>query len=107
MDVHPPHHGIETWRDFFVHMATICLGLLIALGLEQGVEAIHRAHERHELREAMDRDSRQAIVDAGRSAHFTDAYIAWLLQRIKAVQAALAAHQTAPPEPHFPGPSHD
>ena len=30
-------HG---WRDFFVHIATIVIGLLIALGLEQSAEAI-------------------------------------------------------------------
>jgi hypothetical protein len=49
LDVHPPHHPTHTWRDFFVHIATICVGLLIAIGLEQTVEAIHRAHEKHEL----------------------------------------------------------
>src|ERR1700683_5134910 len=98
MDVHPPHQAIHTWRDFLLHMTTICLGLLIALGLEQGVESIRRAHERHDLRQALDRDSRQSIIDAGRSIRYSDAYIAWLLARIKVVQAALAAHQTPPPE---------
>jgi hypothetical protein len=98
MEVHPPHHTIESWRDFFVHMGTICLGLLIAIGLEQSVEAFHRAQERHELREALDRDSREAIVDAGRSEAFADARIAWLLARIKAVQVALASHAVLAPE---------
>ncbi|MGD0190490.1 MAG: hypothetical protein ABSD74_07100 [Rhizomicrobium sp.] len=92
MDVHPPHHAISTWRDFFIHMATICVGLLIAIGLEQSVEAIHRAQERHELRVALDRDSRQAIVDSGRSKQYADVHIAWLLARIGAAQTALAAH---------------
>lgn len=101
MDVHPPHHGISTWRDFFVHMATICLGLLIALGLEQGVEAVHRAQERNDLRVSLDRDSRQAIVDANNGLRFSNEYIAWLLVRIKQVQAAVAAHQPLPPEPPF------
>ena len=31
MEVHASEHGIHSWRDFFVHMGTICLGLLIAL----------------------------------------------------------------------------
>jgi hypothetical protein len=52
LDVHPPHHAVTTWRDFFIHMTTIVLGLLIAVGLEQGVEAIHRAHERRDLIES-------------------------------------------------------
>ena len=36
LDVHPTH----TWRDFFLHLATITIGLLIAVGLEQTVERI-------------------------------------------------------------------
>ena len=27
LDVHPPHHAATTWRDFFIHIATIVLGL--------------------------------------------------------------------------------
>ena len=49
LDVHPAHHAASTWRDFFIHIATICLGLLIAIGLEQTVEALHRLHERNVL----------------------------------------------------------
>src|SRR6185437_9145012 len=49
IDVHAPHGGIHTWRDFWIHLGTIALGLLIAIGLEQSVEWVHRIHERHEL----------------------------------------------------------
>ena len=35
LDVHPAHHAANTWRDFFIHIATIVLGLLIAVSLEQ------------------------------------------------------------------------
>jgi hypothetical protein len=49
LDVHPPHHAANTWRDFFIHIATIVLGLLIAVGLEQTVEYFHRGHQRHQL----------------------------------------------------------
>ena len=41
LDVHPAHHAASTWRDFFVHIATIVIGLLIAVGLEQTVEYFH------------------------------------------------------------------
>jgi len=34
LDVHPPHASTHTWRDFFIHIATICIGLLIAVDLE-------------------------------------------------------------------------
>ncbi len=49
LDVHPPHHAASTWRDFFIHIATIVVGLLIAVGLEQTVEAIHHRHQLHQL----------------------------------------------------------
>ena len=49
LDVNPPRTTTHTWKDFFIHIATICVGLLIAVGLEQTVEAIHRSHQRHTL----------------------------------------------------------
>ena len=61
MEVHPPEHGIHTWRDFFVHMATICLGLLIAIALEQGVEALHHRHQRHQLEEDLRQEADQNL----------------------------------------------
>lgn len=51
MEVHPPEHPIHTWRDFFVHIATIVVGLLIAIGLEQSVERLHHVHQIHVARE--------------------------------------------------------
>jgi hypothetical protein len=48
LDVHPPEHGIHGTRDFFLHLFTITIGLLIALGLEASVEAIHHRHQREE-----------------------------------------------------------
>ena len=53
LDVHPPPHAAHAWRDFFVHIATIVIGLLIALGLEQSVEGIHHRREVRESREAI------------------------------------------------------
>lgn len=41
LDIHDAHHAASTWKEFFIHIATIVLGLLIAVGLEQGVEYIH------------------------------------------------------------------
>jgi hypothetical protein len=53
LDVHPPHNPTHTWKDFFIHIATIVIGLLIAIGLEQTVEYIHHRHQVQELREAL------------------------------------------------------
>ena len=49
IDIHPPQHGSITRRDFFVHLGIVILGILIAIGLEQTVEALHHAHERRAL----------------------------------------------------------
>jgi hypothetical protein len=53
LDVHPPHHSPNTWRDFFIHIATIVVGLLIAIGLEQTVEFFHHRHELKQAREEL------------------------------------------------------
>ena len=48
MDIEPPHGPVETWRDFFVHLVIITLGLLIALALEGIVGYIHERRLVHE-----------------------------------------------------------
>jgi len=48
MEVHPPEHPIHSARDFFLHLFTITIGLLIALGLEGLVEAAHHRHLLHQ-----------------------------------------------------------
>jgi hypothetical protein len=53
IDVHPAHHAAGTWREFFIHIATIVLGLLIAIGLEQTVEYFHHRHQLHVARRAI------------------------------------------------------
>jgi hypothetical protein len=47
-DVHPPNTAIHGWREFLVHLATITIGLLIALGLEGAVEWLHHRHIVHQ-----------------------------------------------------------
>jgi hypothetical protein len=49
LDVHPAHHAATTWRDFLIHIATIVLGLIIAVGLEQTVVYFDHQHQRREL----------------------------------------------------------
>jgi hypothetical protein len=45
LDVHAPHKSVHTWTDFFIHIATIVVGLIIAIGLEQTVEMIRHHHQ--------------------------------------------------------------
>ena len=56
LDVHPPHHPTHTWKDFFIHLATIVVGLLIAVGLEQTVENLHHRHLANEFEEQMNEE---------------------------------------------------
>jgi hypothetical protein len=51
IDIHPPHQAAHSWRDIFVHLATITVGLFIALSLEGCVEWQHHRHLVHEARE--------------------------------------------------------
>jgi hypothetical protein len=56
LDVHAPHAAVHTWKDFFIHLATIVIGLLIAVGLEQLVERAHDHYKVRETREALQRE---------------------------------------------------
>lgn len=56
LDVHPPQHSAHSWKDFFIHIATIVVGLVIAVGLEQTVEYFHHRYEVRETREALARE---------------------------------------------------
>lgn len=56
LDVHPPHHPTHGWRDFFIHIATIVVGLLIAVALEQTVEILHHRHQVAETRAELARE---------------------------------------------------
>jgi hypothetical protein len=53
LDVHPPHEPVHSWRDFFVHLFTITIGLLIALSLEGCVEWQHHRHLVHEAESSL------------------------------------------------------
>jgi hypothetical protein len=53
LDVHPPHAAAHTGKDFLIHILTISVGLLIAIGLEQTVEYFHHRHQVAETREAL------------------------------------------------------
>lgn len=53
LDVHAPHEVLHTWKDFFIHIATIVIGLLIAIGLEQTVEYFHHRQQVAEIRHSL------------------------------------------------------
>ena len=101
IDVHPPHESTHTWRDFFIHIATICIGLLIAIALEQSVETIHRHHQRQELLEQLDAEHRQILKDATGAANNDEMFLNWYAGHIAALQTVITQHQpyAVPPRP--------
>lgn len=56
LDVHPPHGAVHGWRDFFIHLGTITIGLLIALSLEGCVEWQHHRHLVHEAEASLHKE---------------------------------------------------
>ncbi len=67
MDVHAPHEPIHSWKDFLLHLFTITIGLLIAVGIEGCVE-LHHEHKlvkeaRATLREEIEHNSKSLADD--------------------------------------------
>lgn len=53
IEVHSPSEPVHGWRDFFIHLATITIGLLIALSLEGCVEFWHHRSLVHEAERSL------------------------------------------------------
>lgn len=51
MEIHPIRGPVLTWREFFVHLSIITIGILIALSLEGLVEWMHHRTLVREARE--------------------------------------------------------
>jgi hypothetical protein len=74
LDVHPPHEAAHTWKDFFIHIATIVVGLLIAVSLEQTVELLHHREQRSQLLEDLRQEAEVRIraIDNNNRVHAVD-----------------------------------
>jgi hypothetical protein len=101
LEVHPPHHATNSWRDFFIHIATIVLGLCIAVGLEQTVEYIHHRHQIRDTREALhqEREENRKLFSVN-TASFR-----WQMSQLKNNLRVLTFLQQHPatPEEKLPG----
>ena len=95
LDVHPPHSPTHTWKDFFIHVGTICVGLLIAVSLEQSVEYFHRAHERHLLEDELHVEAEIMQRNAEIDIDQYDSRLKWLLAQRKDVDLLLSSHGKA------------
>ncbi len=103
IDVHAPHGGLHTWKDFWIHLGTITLGLLIAISLEQSVEWMHRMHERRELEENLRVEAENNHRHAENNIAIYDKIVPWLIELQRDVdEARIGSGKTAfvyPPRP--------
>ena len=78
LDVHAPHNDIHTWKSFFIHIATITIGLLIAIGLEQTVEYVHHRHQAALMADKLRAESEENRAVSRRDIVACDAKLATL-----------------------------
>jgi hypothetical protein len=96
IDVHDAHHAASTWREFFIHIATIVLGLLIAVGLEQTVEYFHHWNEVTQTREALQAERRANHMSFFSQTEEFHRFVP-ILQTNLAIFQYLKKHPGAPP----------
>ncbi len=96
LDVHPPHQPAHTWKHFFIHIATIVIGLLIAVGLEQTVELIHHHEQARQLGESLDQEIEKNLAILESDSAVMDRICQVEEQNKAALEAALASHGTVP-----------
>ena len=92
LDVHPPHKAIGSLSEFFLHLFTITVGLLIAVGIEGLVE-------RHQHKELADSARQTMTVEIRKNAaNVSDALreLADERKRMDANISAIAKAQLAP-----------
>jgi hypothetical protein len=88
LEVHPAHEKVHSWAQFFVHIAAIVIGLIIAVSLEQTVEFFHHRHQREQLKAALQRDgraNREYIKDDIAKAQ---GVLDWALEQASALERA-------------------
>jgi hypothetical protein len=101
LDVHPAHSAAQSWKDFFIHLATITIGLLLAISLEQFVETLHHRHQVREARAALQEEHQENIQRFHRNVRIHLRSMA-LLHNNYRVLTFLRDHP-ATPEAQLPG----
>jgi hypothetical protein len=92
MELHPME-GVHNWKQFVVHMTIVVLGIMVAIGLEQTVEAVHRRHQQHEFETQLREEglTNQGIVQ--HDLQWMDAQLGWLLDAKSAVDSYRLGHR--------------
>jgi hypothetical protein len=95
LEVHPPHERVHSWTQFFIHIAAITIGLLMAIGLEQTVVYFHHRHQLQEARRELadELESNRRVVGINLEATRK------VMADLDADMALLRAVQTSPASP--------
>jgi hypothetical protein len=101
LDVHAPHEDLHTWKSFFIHLATIVIGLLIAVSLEQTVEFFHHRQQVAEIRRSLAEERRINEVIFTSACNEFRRYAPILLGSLQTL-TYLRTHLGAPPS-QWPG----
>src|SRR6201995_2335043 len=94
-DIHPPEEAAHSWRDILIHLATITIGLFIALSLEGCVEWQHHRHLVHEARENIRSemiDNQKELHDALDQIHKDQAQVKADIEALKLLRKDINAH---------------
>jgi hypothetical protein len=94
VEIHKPK-AAHSFREFLIEIGTIICGILIALGLEQAVEAMRTAREVADAREAL---HREIALDLDVAATWKRAHPCWL----GSIDAAKAWAAGSGDRPAFP-----
>jgi hypothetical protein len=92
MEIHKPK-PVHNWREFFKEIGVVVLGVCIALGAEQTVEALHWRHKVRDAAEAMRLEMRD---DNGPQAYTRVAVQACFDRQLDAIQTAIEAGRDRP-----------
>src|SRR3984957_17314141 len=102
LEVHAPHETLHTLKGFFIHIATIVIGLFIAVGLEQTVEFFHHRH----LREQLEAQMREVFAGDLQSDANSLKTLVELRAYLSQLRSAIKARLDGKEEP-LPPPSND
>ena len=99
LDVHPLHEPPHTWRGFFIHIATIVVGLVIAVALEQTVLFFHHRHQAQELEEQMRAVFTSDLASSAENSRRLGRLRAYLTELRAAIVARLQGQSDISPPP--------
>lgn len=98
LEAHAPHEPIHTWKGFFIHIATIVIGLLVAVGLEQCVEYVHHHRQLEAARQELEKEWQDNQLKLTKSVEAVQKLNAMLQVDVATLHATRAARDLTWPK---------